>query len=71
MPSPLDIASLTPTEREILRLIAEYKTSKQIADQLHVSPHTIRTHRQNICAKLALEGNHSLMRFALEHKTKL
>ncbi|HKQ07203.1 MAG TPA: response regulator transcription factor [Blastocatellia bacterium] len=70
-PPPFDIESLTPTERAILRLIAEYKTSKQIADQLHISPHTVRTHRQNICAKLALEGNHGLMRFALEHKTKL
>jgi DNA-binding NarL/FixJ family response regulator len=70
-PSPVDLDSLTPTERAILRLIAEYKTSKQIADQLHISPHTVRTHRQNICVKLALEGNHGLMRFALEHKTEL
>lgn len=60
---------LTPTERQILRLIAEYKTSNQIAEELFISPHTVKTHRKNICIKLNLKGNHALMKFALEHKT--
>lgn len=62
---------LTPTERQILKLLAEYKTSQEIANQLFISPHTVRTHRKNICAKLALQGNHALMKFALDHKAKL
>jgi DNA-binding NarL/FixJ family response regulator len=62
---------LTPTEREILKLIAEYKTSKEIAELLYISPHTVQTHRKNICAKLELQGSHALMKFALDHKSSL
>jgi DNA-binding NarL/FixJ family response regulator len=62
------LQSLTRTERRILKLIAEYKTSKQIADELFVSHRTVQTHRTNICQKLHLEGNHALMKFALDHK---
>lgn len=62
------IQSLTQTERRILKLIAEYKTSKQIADELFVSHRTVQTHRTNICQKLNLEGNHALMKFALANK---
>jgi DNA-binding NarL/FixJ family response regulator len=61
-------ASLSPAEQQIVKLIAEYKTSKEIAEALFISPHTVQTHRKNICVKLGLEGSHSLMRFALEHK---
>lgn len=68
-PQRSGIDALTPTERQVLKLIAEYKTSKQIAAELFISPHTVQTHRKNICAKLELEGNHALMRFALEHKS--
>ncbi|MCA1557964.1 MAG: response regulator transcription factor [Acidobacteria bacterium] len=67
--SPLD--SLTPTERRVLNLIAEYRTSKEIAAELYVSPRTIETHRNNICNKLNLRGNHALMKFALAHKSQL
>lgn len=67
--SGLDV--LTPTERQILKLLAEYKTSKEIAATLFISRHTVQTHRKNICVKLELEGNHALMRFALEHKSQL
>ena len=62
---------LTATERSVLRLVAEYRTNNQIADELCISPHTVKTHRKNINAKLNLEGNHALMKFALENKTKL
>jgi len=67
--SGLDV--LTPTERRILKLVAEYKTSKEIAATLFISPHTVQTHRKNLCLKLELEGNHALMRFALTHKSQL
>jgi NarL family two-component system response regulator LiaR len=48
--------ALTPREREILELIAEGADNKTIADRLVVSPHTVRTHVQNVLAKL---GAHS------------
>jgi len=64
-------ASLTPTERRVLRLIADYKTSKQIAEELFVHYRTVENHRTNICAKLDLHGSHALIKFALEHKSEL
>jgi two-component system, NarL family, response regulator DegU len=62
------VADLTPAERRIMQLIAEYKTSKEIADVLCVSPRTVENHRANICAKLELHGSHALIRFAVEHR---
>ena len=52
----------------MLALLAELKTTKQIAAELGVSPRTIDNHRANLCAKLELQGPHALVRFALEHK---
>lgn len=65
------LASLTPAERTVLRLIAEYKTSKQIADDLFISVRTVERHRANIAAKLDLAGSHALLQFAVEHKAAL
>lgn len=60
---------LTQAERRILKAIAEQKTSREIAAQLFISPRTVEAHRANICAKLELRGSHSLLRFALEHRS--
>lgn len=65
------IKDLTPTELKIVRLVAESKTSKEIAAELFVSYRTIENHRSNICFKLGLHGSNSLMKFALENKSKL
>jgi DNA-binding NarL/FixJ family response regulator len=65
------LASLTPTERQVLRLIADYKTSKEIAAELFISPRTVDTHRNNICQKLDVHGSHALMKFALSHKSEI
>ncbi len=62
---------LTQTEREILKLIAGYKTSKDIAEELFISYRTVEKHRSNICFKLGLKGSGKLLRFALEHKSIL
>jgi DNA-binding NarL/FixJ family response regulator len=67
----LGLATLTPTERHILRLIAEDHTSKEIAEIVHCSARTVETHRQNISHKLELSGSHSLLRFAFDHKAQL
>jgi DNA-binding CsgD family transcriptional regulator len=63
------LSSLTPTELRVLKLIAEKKTSKQIAAELFVSPRTVDHHRASISSKLDLEGANALLKFALEHKS--
>jgi DNA-binding NarL/FixJ family response regulator len=65
------LARLTSTERQILRLISEDRTSKEIAELLECSVRTVETHRQNISHKLELSGSHSLLRFAFDHKAQL
>ena len=65
------LATLTPTERRVLRLIAADLSTKEIAAQLSVSPRTVETHRQNIGAKLHVRGSLALVRFALQHRADL
>lgn len=61
---------LTPTEKRILKLTAEEKTSREIGEELFVSPRTVETHRQNICRKLDLHGTLALVKFAVAHKSE-
>ncbi len=62
---------LTPTEKRILRLIADDRTSKEIADLLGCAVRTVETHRQNMSQKLNLSGSHSLLKFAYENRSFL
>ncbi len=66
-----ELALLTATEKVILKLIAETKTSAEIAQLLFVSPNTVDNHRSNIVKKLGLEGKNSLLKFAIQHKELL
>lgn len=65
------LRDLTATELRILALLADYKTSKEIATELCVSVRTIENHRANICVKLDLHGTHALVKFAVQHKSEL
>lgn len=65
------LGDLTPTELRILKLIAEYKTSKEIAAELFISYRTVENHRTSICHKLNIHGSNALIKFALEHKYEL
>ncbi|MBX3743735.1 MAG: response regulator transcription factor [Verrucomicrobiae bacterium] len=65
------LAALTASERLILKLISQDRTTKEIADQLGISPHTVTNHRANICSKLGLRGTHSLLKFAFDQKSSL
>ncbi len=65
------LEKLTVTERKILRLIAESKTSREIADELFLSHKTIDNYRFKISEKLELTGSYSLLKFALENKAHL
>jgi DNA-binding NarL/FixJ family response regulator len=57
---------LTAREREVLRLIAEAKTAREIAVQLSLSPKTVHTHRASIMSKLRVHSTVALVRRALQ-----
>lgn len=63
-----DSDTLTPREREVLRLIALGHTSVEIANKLGLSPRTIETHRARIHRKLNLDTRAQLVRYAMQHK---
>jgi DNA-binding NarL/FixJ family response regulator len=65
------INDLTASELRILRLIAEAKSNKEIAETLFISVRTVEHHRSNICSKLGLNGKNALLTFALTHKSEL
>jgi len=65
------LEELTQSERRIMRLISENKTSKDIAEELSISINTVENHRSHICRKLNITGNNALLRFALEKKELL
>jgi two-component system, NarL family, response regulator NreC len=56
---------LTPREREILQLIAEGKSNKDVANLLNLSVYTVETHRSNIMEKLNLRGIPELILYAV------
>jgi DNA-binding NarL/FixJ family response regulator len=58
---------LTGREREVLQLVAEGKTSKEIASVLDVSVKTAETHRANIMNKLDIHETAGLVRYAIRH----
>lgn len=59
------VESLTDRELEVLRLIGQGRSTRQIAEQLHLSIKTIETHRENIKQKLRLENASQLMQYAV------
>lgn len=65
------IDDLTKAERRILKLVAEKKTSREIAAELFISQRTVEAHRANISMKLNLRGSHSLLQFALENRSSI
>ena len=65
------LCALTPTERRVLRLVAENKTNKEIGSELFISHRTVETHRSHICEKLELSGNRALLKFAFDHKSDI
>jgi DNA-binding NarL/FixJ family response regulator len=60
---PLDL--LSSREREVLQMIAEGKTNKEIATSLNLSVYTVEAHRGRIMEKLNLHSTSELVRFAL------
>jgi two-component system, NarL family, response regulator NreC len=58
---------LTPRERQVLQLIAEGKTSKEIGHLLGLSGKTVETHRTRIMEKLGIHNTAGLVRYAIRH----
>jgi len=63
--SPLE--ALSPREREILQLVAEGKTSQEIAERLSISPKTVDTYRSRLMHKISVEDMAGLVKFAIQH----
>jgi DNA-binding NarL/FixJ family response regulator len=61
------LESLTHREREILGLLAAGHKNSAIAEELFISPETVKTHRKNLMRKLDLHNISSLVKLALEH----
>jgi two-component system response regulator NreC len=59
------IASLTEREREVLQLLAEGHSAREVADKLFVSVKTIEVHRWKLMRKLGLKNNAELIKFAI------
>ncbi len=63
-----DKYKLTKRETEIVKLIVEGQTSRQICNNLFISLNTVETHRKNIFKKLKIKSLSELIHFAYEHK---
>lgn len=63
--SPLD--SLSPRERQILQLVAEGRTSAEVAETLSISPKSVETYRSRTMQKLGLGDLPALVKFAIQH----
>jgi DNA-binding NarL/FixJ family response regulator len=65
--APGESLQLTPREREIVQLVAEGKSNKEIADTLTISVKTVETHRAKIMSKLDLRAVADLVRYAIRN----
>lgn len=63
-------AALTETELNVVRLVAEGQTNREVAEQLFVSPHTVSTHLRHSFAKLAINSRVGLVRLFAEHESE-
>ena len=67
MNHPTPMQFLTPREREVLLLLAEAKSVKQVAADLGIAWKTVEAHKANLMKKLALHNRAELVRYALEN----
>ena len=59
-----EVDSLTPREKEVLRLLARGYTYKEIAEELFISVKTVETHASNVLRKTQQSNRHALTRWA-------
>ena len=63
---PLEM--LSQREREILKLVADGKTSREIAERLSISPKTVDTYRSRLMSKIGVKNLAGLIKFAIRHR---
>ncbi|WP_421772959.1 response regulator transcription factor [Gracilimonas sp.] len=63
--------TLSHRELEVLQLVAEMKSSNEIAELLLITPKTVENHRSSIAKKLGLTGNNSVLRFGIAHSKRI
>jgi DNA-binding NarL/FixJ family response regulator len=66
-PNVKTVAELTPRQREVLQLVAEGKSAKEIAAILHISPRTAEAHKYKIMDELGLKTSAELVQYAIRH----
>ncbi|MGB0522523.1 MAG: response regulator [Flammeovirgaceae bacterium] len=66
-----DLSVLTPTELEVLRLIAQGFTTREIAENTNRSHRTIENHRTNIREKLDIHGSNGMLHFLMKYRGQL
>lgn len=66
-PAEMFGAGLTARQREVLQLVAEGKTTKEVAQRLNISPKTVEFHRNAIMDQLGMRTTAELTRYALTH----
>ena len=63
----VDLSALTPRELDVLRIVGRGATNREVADQLHVSEATVKTHLGNVLAKLHLRDRAAAIVLAHDH----
>ncbi len=61
------IEKITPREKEVLQLISEAHSCKEIASKLYISQNTVNTHRKNLLSKFQTRNSAGLVRMGFEH----
>jgi DNA-binding NarL/FixJ family response regulator len=64
-PPPDSTRSLTPRERQVLRLVSKGMTNKEIGAQLHIAENTVKNHLRNILEKLHLQNRAQAAAYAV------
>jgi DNA-binding NarL/FixJ family response regulator len=68
-PIELDLLeALSRREREVLRLVAEGKTSREIAERLTISSKTVDTYRSRLMRKIKVKNAAGVIKFAIQHQ---
>jgi len=62
------LATITEREQDVIRLLGEGLSVKEIADQLCISPRTVESHKNNLLEKLELRNTVALIKYGIQHK---
>jgi len=62
------VEELTAREKDVLHLICEGLRSREIAERLFISTHTVESHRRNMMLKFNINSSNQLVKYALENR---